>query len=275
MQIGCAMLGRFDDVALSAVGLLVSNIALLTALVFLVLLARLDLDEAAARRVPLYVLTFPMTFFLSAPYPHALFLAAAAMAMFFTRTGQLSAVGVSAALATLARVHGVLIILPLAFSLRRNVWLGLPLLTFVGFVAYALARFGQPFSSLTAGSAWGRHIAPPWEAFGPYLTLPWGDHGSLQSPLDLGFTLVLIGLVALCWIRLRRSLALFATLFLLVFLSSGQLTSIMRYGLELFPIFFVLAISGSSRPFHITFLALSSYLAVRFMSAYSSGVWIA
>ena len=118
-------------------------------------------------------------------------------------------------------------------------------------------------------------MTPPWQPLLEFAYEPWGPHGSGRSPLDLAFTLLLIGLVALCWVRLRRSLALLATLFLLISLSSGLLVSSMRYGLELFPIFIALAVSGRFRAFHLAFVALSSYLALRFMVQFASGIWVA
>jgi hypothetical protein len=63
--------------------------------------------------------------------------------------------------------------------------------------------------------------------------------------------------------------------FLLVTLSSGLLVSSMRYGLELFPIFGALAVSGRYRVFHFAYVLTAGYLALRFMSEFAQSVWVA
>jgi hypothetical protein len=49
----------------------------------------------------------------------------------------------------------------------------------------------------------------------------------------------------------------------------------MRYGLDLFPIFIVLAISGRYRVFHYACLAAGGYMALRFMSQFAQSAWVA
>jgi hypothetical protein len=287
MRTGASLIGRTDDEAYITIGVVISNLALIVALVYLLKLARLDLDGPTARRAPLYLLVFPSTLFLSGVYPHSLFLAASMAAFYYARTDRWWLAGLVGAVAALTRLQGALLVVPLAleylamrgFAVRRVhadvLWLALVPAGLLAFVAYSAWRFGAPLAMFTAGSAWERQLAPPWDAFLPYLSLPWGAHGTPSSPLDLLFTLVFGGLVALCWTRLRPSLALFATLFLLVFLSSGSLISSMRYGLELFPIFMVLAISGRSPLFHYAYIVLAGLAALRLMTLYASGEWIA
>src|SRR5205823_1470761 len=122
---------------------------------------------------------------------------------------------------------------------------------------------------------WGRQLSAPWEPLLAYVNQGWTPHGDDRSPLDLAFTLLLIALVSLTWARVRRSLAVFASVFLLISLSSGLLVSSMRYGLELFPVFIALAISGRYRVFHYAYLTVAGYLALRFMSEFAQSVWVA
>ena len=58
-------------------------------------------------------------------------------------------------------------------------------------------------------------------------------------------------------------------------LSWGLLVSSTRYGLELFPIFITLAVSGRFRAFHYACLAVAGYLALRFMSEFAHAAWVA
>lgn len=288
MHLGGLVLGAPDSQPLLMTsGIVASNLALLIALGYLVALVRLDFDPAIARRAALYALVFPSTLFLSAVYPHALFLAAAIASFYYARLGRWWLAGLLGGVAGLTRLQGSLIVLPLAyeylaacrFDLRRlkPEALGLLLapLGTLAFAALLWLQVGDPLAMLSAGGAWGRHPSLPWEPLLAFASQPIGAHGSVRSPLDLAFTLLLIGLVGLSWARVPRSLALFATLFLLVTLSSGLLVSSMRYGLELFPIFITLAVSGRFRVFHYAYLAAAGYLALRFMSEFAQGGWVA
>lgn len=53
------------------------NLVLLVALAYLYMIVREEFDAPTARRTVLYALVFPSTLFVSAVYPHALFLAGA------------------------------------------------------------------------------------------------------------------------------------------------------------------------------------------------------
>jgi Gpi18-like mannosyltransferase len=275
-----------DDVLLIC-GVIITNAALLLALAYLVALVREDFGAPIASRTALYALVFPSTLFLSAVYPHALFLAGAVGAFYHARREQWWLAGLFGALAALARVQGCIIVIPLAveylaarhLDLRRvdrnAAALLLPPVSIGLFAVIVWLQVGDPLAMLGAASQWQRHFGAPWTPLLAYLTQPLGAHGSNTSPLDLAFTLLLIGLVALSWVRVRATLALFATLLLLISLSSGLLVSSMRYGLELFPIFIALAISGRFRAFHYAYLAVSGYMALRFMSEFAQSVWVA
>ena len=287
MRLGSVLTGSDSDPVYIAAGLIATNVALLIAVGYLVALVRLDFDGATARRTGLYALVFPSTLFLSAVYPHALFLAAAIPAFYYARLGRWWLAGLLGCLAGLARLQGVLIVVPLLyeylaarrFDLRRVrvdvLALALVPVGWLAFVLYLVVLLGDPRAIVAGGSAWGRQLSPPWDAVVTFFSQPAGAHGSDHSPLDLAFTLFLTALVVLTWSRLRASLALSATLFLLVMLSSGLLLSSMRYGLELFPIFIALAISGRYRPFHIAYVVVAGYLALRFMSEFARGIWVA
>src|SRR5207237_105576 len=73
------------DAALLAAGLLVSNLALVVALGYLVALTRRELDAPTATRTALYLLAFPSSLFLSLLYPESLFLALGVAATFHSR----------------------------------------------------------------------------------------------------------------------------------------------------------------------------------------------
>src|SRR5215467_5990797 len=93
---------------------LVSNGALLAALVILYRLTEREYDEATARRAVLYLCVFPTAFFLFDTYSEALFLLAAVGALALARSGRWGWAGLTGIAATLTRSAGVAVVLALA-----------------------------------------------------------------------------------------------------------------------------------------------------------------
>jgi len=94
-------------------GIVVSNVALAVALIYLFLLTRLDFDEATARRAVLYLLIFPTTLFFSAVYPEAVFLAFLIGSFYHARKRQWWLAGILGCAAGLTRPPGIVILVGL------------------------------------------------------------------------------------------------------------------------------------------------------------------
>jgi hypothetical protein len=96
------------------IGVVLSNVLLLAAMILLrELVASLTQDEAAARRSVLYMLFFPTSFFLSCFYTESLFLFLSIAAFYAARKQAWAATSVIGALLALTRPIGVLIVIPL------------------------------------------------------------------------------------------------------------------------------------------------------------------
>ena len=287
MKVGGIVFGTGGADGWVLVGVLVSNVALVAALIHLVGLVRLEVDDATAARAALYLLVFPTTLFLSGVYPESLFLALAAAAFYHARRERWWLVGALAGLAALARPHGVLIVLPLGFeylarrrfdvrALRPDILaLGLGPVALAGWLIYLYRLADGSWSFLTVYAAWDRKLTPPWQVLQAYVSGVLANQLDHYALVDVVFTLVFLVLVAASWWRLRPSLALFAGVFFLVPASSGNLVSFMRYGLVLFPAFIVLAIVGRRPAFHQTYLIIATSLASLFMAAFALGYWVA
>ncbi len=275
MRLVGSLVGRMDDEGLLIAGIILTNIALLIALCYFVLLVRLDFDAATASRTAFYLLIFPTSLFLSAVYADSLLLALTIAAFYHARRGQWWIVGVAGGLASLTRPYGVSVVVPLAFEylyqrrfhLRAIRWdvlaLGLIPAIFVvwGFYMYRLT--GEPLFVLAPGAAWGRKPTPPWTLLGTHVSL-----------LDLGFTLIFLVLVLASWRLVRPSYALLANLFFLISISSGYLMSLNRYGLTMFPVFMVLAIAGRHPLFDRVYVAMAAGLAGLFMGMFALWFWV-
>ncbi len=286
MRLVGLLLGRVDDDGLLIAGLVVSNAALLAALVYLIRLARLDVPEAVAQRVPLFLLVFPTSLYLSAVYAESLFLALCVAAFYHARQHQWWLAGLLGGLAALARPYGVVIALPLALEYLAAHQLRLPrlrpdalalALTPAGFVVWTailLVATGDPLAFLHGYSAWGVEQTLPWTKLVEYVSAPPSLSVPEHSPFILIFLAASLLLAGAAWRRLRLSLALFATLLLVVMLSNGDLVDLPRHVLELFPAFLVLALVGRSRRFRLVYVPAALLVSLEFMAVFASGYWL-
>lgn len=268
-----------DRAALVAAGLVVSQLALLVALIYVARLARLDVGAASARRAALYVLAYPTTIFLSAVYAESLFLALAVTAFWYGRQGRWHLAGVLSGLAALTRPFGVLVALALAAELvsgvrsRRQVapwaWLTIGPLALTGWIAYLLFLTGRPLAFLDAHANWsvrpGSALSAITDLFDPRVYgFPWAV---------LALLLFAIVLSAYAW-RLRPSYGIYSILMLAALASPGTLTSSMRHELGLFPAFIVLGTFGARRWVHWSYLLLGGAMSLLFGAMFALSHWI-
>jgi len=116
--------------------LLISNVALVVGLALLYKLVSLDFSESVARRTVVYLVVFPAGFFLLAGYTESLFLCFAVLALYAARRSNWMLAGVAACLASLTRLQGWALALPLAYEAFRGNG-GSPLRTWPALLAVA------------------------------------------------------------------------------------------------------------------------------------------
>ncbi len=156
-----------------ACGLLLSNVALLAALVLLVRLTERELGARAGQHTALLFVAFPAAFSLTIPYTESLFLALVLGAFLALRTGRWTAAGVLAAAATLARPSGGFLIFAFAWEYLR--------------------QSPVSFSELRArGLSWAR-----WRDHGPALATLFGRLLALA-----GMPVAVAGYAGYLWMRL-------------------------------------------------------------------------
>jgi hypothetical protein len=100
-------------------GVLISNLASVTAITYLYLLVRKELNRAVAGRTVLYLAVFPMSFYLSAVYTEGLFLALAIACIYYARKRAWWIAGLCGGLAALCRSQGIMLVVPLAWEYTR------------------------------------------------------------------------------------------------------------------------------------------------------------
>jgi hypothetical protein len=161
-------------------GALLSFAAFVAALALLHRLAVLELGERAAGAAVALTAVFPMSFFFSAAYSEALFLALSLGAVLAAREGRWAWAGVAGALAATTRSAGVIVLVPLAVLYlygpradgpgalrggrvsRDALWLALVPAGLAVVLAYHGLAWGDALAPLRAQDVWHRHFAGPF-----------------------------------------------------------------------------------------------------------------
>jgi hypothetical protein len=285
------VVGRTDRPGLYAAAVVVANVCLVLATMALIALARLDLDDAAARRSAWYLLVFPTSLFLSAGYSESLFLVLTLSAFLACRGGSWLTAGLLAGLAALSRPVGVVLVLPFAVEAflewraghlpgwrswwRPAVGVALPGIFLLVWMWYLWMRLGDPLAFLHAQGRWDRTVGPPWNTLLEFvsgrLTLATGFH----SLTDLAFTIIGIAGAILTWRWFRPSYGVWFAAMLLVPLMTGSLVSMPRFVLVMFPLYLVLAVLGRRQWLHDTLLVVGMGIGGVYMALYAQWYWVA
>jgi hypothetical protein len=297
MRLTGNLLGGSDRAYLLG-GLIVSNLACIAAFAYLYRLVEREWSAELARHSIVYLAIFPTAFFLLAGYAESLFLLCAIAALYYARGERWALSGLWAFLAPLARLPGVVIVLPLAWEFarqwrasRRSVrqertdralrwWQGWPLLlAALGALAYPLyARLiigtdsvWAPFAVHTQRFA-GRFALPGQGLWHAARILASGQF-RLIEPFDLIFALLFTGLTVAAFFRLPLIYALYMATMLAGLLTKTAdvqpLLAVSRYVLALFPGFVLLAMLGErsawwNRAIVYPSIALSIFFAGQF-----------
>jgi hypothetical protein len=302
-------LARATDIVLPGsvwwAGLLVSNAALLAALVLIYRLAEHEFDASVAGRTTFLLLAYPLAFFFTAAYNESLFIALTVGCFYAMRRGHWWLAGALGGLAAATRSVGILLALAFAFEyLRQHDWrrvrptalAGLLIPAGIGAVmAVDTYYYSDPLAFSHAQAYWGRELTWPWvpvidaarhvNPFNRGVSL-FGDFW-IHNALELGTVLMMLTLMVLAVVgpwKLRRdqlvyplygtTLVLFVISFPSYFITY-PLISASRYVMEAFPAFLMLGVLTRNptleRLVLTVFLPLQGILIVHFLH----GRWVA
>lgn len=230
-------------------GWTLSSVFLLLALFYFFKLVREFHPEINPHLPIIFLLIFPTAFFLNAVYTESLFLFLSLAAFYYGLKKKFIYAGLFGFFASLTRVTGILLFVPLVWEYLRNnnfrirsvlnlkilpVFL-IPLGAFAFFL-YHYLKFGNFFLFLEIQKNWGR-------AF----TLQKGHFDLFSNPaivnfyLDVLFVILALVVIFFAFKKLRTSYGLYILATISVALSTGTFMSIGRYILVLFPIYILLA----------------------------------
>lgn len=262
----------------------VSNVALIVALVLLYGLTEREFGTAMARRSVILLCAFPTGFFFFAPYSEALFVALAIGALYAARTSRWGVAGVCGLLAAFTRSPGWLLAFPIAIeailqaramagpSARRirtlasgagaSVACGVGLLAYLGFWQLQIGDWRHPITLQQTG--WGKESSWPWETLWAGAKIAVAFPGVNPGAYFL-MDAVIVALVIACgvWVAIKARLtyAVFlwtGVLFPLFLMWPGRpLLSLPRIYVVLFPAVWALAWLGQRFKIHEAVLGIS------------------
>ena len=256
-------------------GIVVSNVSLLGAMLFLYLLTDLEFgDRDTAMRAVLVMVLFPTAFFLSAVYTESTFLLFVIGSIYFARRRLWAWAALMGVLASATRSTGIMMwgVVGLEW-MRANGWtfdrihtqaawralgraLRVDFLTVLvicliplGLGSYILLQHDyadSPLKFMEVQENWGRGERGPLEALNEDLKqirLPALRRGEVSSQVLINFVFFWppFFLVPFIWRRMGASYGLYSLLTLTIPVSTGITMSISRYALVMFPMFMLLA----------------------------------
>lgn len=248
----------------AVVGLLISNLSLIFALVLLSRLLRLDYSEEIAFWTIVFILLFPTSFFLSAVYSESLFLLLTFASFYCCRKKKWLLSGMLAALAAGTRIIGILIFPALLIeiyqqkeSLKKAWGVFFAPLGLIMYMVYLRISIGDPIAFYHLQKVVGEQhqygIVLLPQVFYRYLKILF----TANLPISLYQTEVLEFLTGILFLflpvygyfkKIRLSYIFYALAGMLMPSIPGSFSSLPRYVLVLFPSFLVMTILIMSLP---------------------------
>lgn len=270
-------------------GLLVSNLCLIFALIFVYKISNIYLNKRGCEKVLILMLVFPTSFFYSCFYTESLYLLTTAACFYFFLNKKYFWSGFFGFFASLTRVTGVIIFLAFAIELlwkylkkkelpkRESLFLLLIPCGLIAYMVFLAWKFNEPLAFVKIQDLWSRD-----ERVFPLITLInyWKninfmfpkDANNAVRFLNTFFSFSFLGIVLFSIVKkpLNISLLIFAFLSIFLPLSTGITESMMRYMMTIFPIFIILGYWSQKKSL---FLWISVILVYLFFINSISLVW--
>lgn len=281
-----------------AAAILVANLACLGLFIVLHKVTEAEIGPEHATRATVYLALFPTAFFLFAPYTESLFLLLASGSLWAARRGTFWQAGLLGMLASLTRLTGWVLVIPLAYEFwqqrgkagewRQTKAVGegtavlLPGLGTFLFLVYRWA-VGLPAMSTMYNTYWYQQTGLPgydlWRALQTMFLGGVARAGEFTLWFDFFCALLLLATTILAFRRLGVTWGLYAALLLFFMLLPTSelkpLYSFSRYALAFFPTFFLLARWGKNPWINRLVLYPSFILYLYFSGQFFIWGWVA
>jgi len=257
----------FSVIGYELAAFLISNIASFFAVVMLYLLIKEEMNKRIAYKTIFFILLFPTSYIFTTMYTESLFLLLSVLCFMSAKKGKYLKAGIAGFLASLTRLQGSLLFLPILylylynkkFNLRKIdfkiIFTFLIPLGFLTFLAYHFILTGNAFIQLQTQEKFYRGFSMPWEPILNSTMMALNSsfiQDSFYHTFNVAITLFFIILTVLSFKYLRKDYSLYLIFSLLLPLTTSVLDSISRFVLVMFPAFMVMAkISYEKRKFKI------------------------
>lgn len=274
-------------------GLFISNISFVLALIFLWELIKIDFSKKIAYWVIILLLIFPMSFYFGSVYNESLFLLLSVLSFYSARKGRWFSAGLFGAIASSTRIFGIFLLPALLVEawqqkipFSRFIWIFLVPLGLGVYMWYLKTTSGDPFAfynlQTLVGEQHQRGIILLPQVYFRYIKML--TTTSLQNPIFQ--TLVLEFIIGLLFFflpiygyfkKMRLSYVLYALVGFLVPAIQGSFSSSPRYVIILFPAFLAAALLVSNLPKigKILIISLSFSVLIIETILFLRGYWVA
>lgn len=283
----------FGDYFLSAY--FISHLFALGSVIVLYKFTCLRFKKEVARMSVKLFLIFPSAFYLVAAYSESSFIFFTILSFYFAYQKKWFLASVAGFFASITRVIGVLIVIPLIleylnqinFSVNRIkkdfMWFILVPAGMFSYMYYLYITVGNPFYFLTLQNTYYRSTSP----FNPLTVLVnyfnnlrvgffRGDNVFITSMLmDYLLTIFVFILSFFVLKKIRASLGVYTLLSILIPALTGSLAANQRYALSAFPIFILLALVSKNSLTNFGITVIFSMLLAVSMTMFINGYWVA
>lgn len=252
-------------------GIIISNLCLIVACIFLYKLVKLYLDNDTALRSVKYLFLFPSAFILSGVFSESLFLALLIACFYYAKKGKWLLAGITGFFLSLTKPIGAFVILPILYeyfrskdfklnNIKRDIFsLALMPLGLFVFAGYCYYLVGNPLAYVYAKkTGWGVYLSHPFRVL--YLSLC--SH-SIELVFNAIFAIVAIVILSLFCKKIGFSYIGFSYWLLgilLIFIPLMYGVQVMtRYALVIFPFYILFARLSKN---HYIDQALTLFLAL-------------
>lgn len=294
---GSQDLNIFTDPSYFYAGILVSSVAFIFAVYFLIKLWYEEYSHKISSLSVILLLSFPTAFYFGAIYSESLFLLLTVLTFWFVKKDKYIPAGIFAALASATKIQGILLFLFLAVEFigkyknglntsLKKFWsdiIGLVIspLGLGAYMYYLYRVFGNPIYFLTAQPAFGAQRSSV-----PIILLPQVFYRYIKiilavNPATLSFwnaflelfvTLLLILTLVYAFRKIKFSYWLFVALAVFLPTLTGTLSSMPRYALLAFPLLPLIA--GFNKWARYIIIA-QVFLGIVLLSLFIRGYWVA
>jgi hypothetical protein len=241
--------------------IILSNVAYFGVLVLFYRLAAQELNDGSALRSTIYLTIFPTSFFFLAAYSESLFILLSIGSILSSRRGHLWLAGILGFLASLTRLTGVVLIIPLGYEYlsqrefkfgqidRSSISLFLPILGTVSFLLWRTVT-GLPSLAQMYKQLWYQSTGIPGSDLVRAVVRVLEGQATFTLIFDFFCALLLIVTTIEVFRRLGPTLGLYsAGLLLFILLPTSELKplfSFSRYALAFIPTFMLMGQFGST-----------------------------